>query len=208
MDSTCSEAGCVPVRGAVARALGLLVLVLFLVLGFPARAIGAAGFEDIGKVGLAVKAGECAGQMGAQASWNLSGHWQIAAGVGDAYTLLGILERARIRTDSYYALGKYYFKHLYLAAGYTYWISKARVESEGRFEEDEKSEHGLPIHLGYEFGKRKGFFFSTSIGYVFVPWGGGRTLEVVLPGARAINQTPDSGPSVGASVGYYFDVFK
>ncbi|HLP41292.1 MAG TPA: hypothetical protein VK465_07275 [Fibrobacteria bacterium] len=198
----------VQVRGAAARALGLLSFVLVLVLSLPVGTPLAAGFEDIGKVGLAIKAGECAGPMGAQASWNLSGHWQLATGVGGANPLASVLERARFRTDSYYALGKYYFEHLYLAAGYTYWISKARVESGGRFEEDEKSEHGLPIHLGYEFGKRKGFFFSTSIGYVFVPWGGGRTLEVILPGARAINQTPDSGPSVGASVGYYFDAFK
>ena len=63
------------------------------------------------------------------------------------------------------------------------------------------------MHLGYEFGNRQGFYFAASAGVFYVFKDGGE--RVMGPGESAWSdaKTVDTGPSVGLTLGYYFDVF-
>lgn len=169
------------------------------ILPFP----GLAGdFGSIGPIGLGLKTGESAGGFGAHIAYNFSPRWQASAGVGGA-SIPYVVEYGDVRTDSYFLIGKYYLRHLYFAAGYSH--KRTRVEHlEGTLYRNAASVHGIPLHLGYEFGKREGFFFSTSIGFLYIPVGGGRRI---LSGPSLLynhTTTARSGPSVGVSLGYYF----
>lgn len=167
-----------------------------------------ASSRSIGQLGLALKTGENAGGFGAQASYNFDAHWQAAAGVGGA-SIPWFLELGDARTDSYFVMGKYYFKHLYFGAGYS--VKRARLaKSLGDVVEQRTSDaHGIPLTLGYEFGHRKGFYFSSSIGFLQVFKNGGQTLRIedpANPDNFASVTTASSGPSMGLSIGYYFDM--
>lgn len=157
-------------------------------------------------MGLALKAGEGGGAIGTQVAWNLSPHWQAALGVGGAGVPY-IIDVGSERTDSYYLLGKYYLKHVYFAAGYSLKHSRVYATVDGIVYRESAASHGIPLHLGYEFGNRQGFFFAASAGYLYVFRNGGE--RVMGPGEESWSnaRTEDSGPSLGFTLGYYFDVF-
>jgi hypothetical protein len=150
---------------------------------------------------------QAAGPMGVQLSWNITRHLQFCAGGGGTSDLLAALDRSR--TDSYFLMGKYYLDHVFLETGYALKSTKAEnveVEMAGaeRAVSVSRTEQAIPIHLGYEFGHRRGFYFATSVGYFYVIGGGDvvvSTRTAADPGKSATSAK--SGPTVGLSVGYY-----
>lgn len=175
----------------------VIALVLGPVLPAPARA------EPFGPYGLAIKTGEGAGGFGAQLAYNFTSHWQACAGVGGA-SIPYILEFGHSRTDSYFLMGKYFLHHLYFGAGYSQKRTRVERSNKERLYRDQGVEHGLLTHLGYEFGNRQGFFFSTSIGFLYIPGGGGRTLIAGEGPNVSEAKTAATGPSIGITLGHYF----
>lgn len=176
-----------------------LALMAFLLL---AAAPSPRAQSDFGRVGLALKSGAAAGPMGIQLSWNFSPHLQASIGGGGTSELLAVLDRSR--TDSYFLLGKYYLKHLYLETGYSLKTTKAENVVSEQVRMASRTEQGIPIHLGYEFGHRRGFFFATAMGYHYVIGGGGVVVSPRIdanPGKSATSA--ESGLTAGVSVGYY-----
>lgn len=159
--------------------------------------------REVGRLGLAVKSGEGSGGFGAQAAYNFDSHWQALVGVGGA-SIPYILEYGNARTDSYFLMGKYFFRHLYLATGYSHKRSRADRAILGRVYRDAASAHGLPLHVGYEFGHRRGFFFSTSVGLLYVFRGADREVRAGTDTTWTTIRTAATGPSVGLTLGYYF----
>lgn len=176
-----------------------LVLLLSLVL-----AATAARAQDFGRYGLSLKMGECAGAFGIHAAYNLDRHWQLAAGVGGTGLPLFLAQFGDARTDSYFVLGRAYLKHLYFSTGYSVKRSRVTMGIDGAVFEESATAHGIPFHLGYEFGRRRGFFFSTSVGFLYVFKNAGKTVKIEQPRGTAITETAQSSPSVGMSLGYYF----
>lgn len=174
-----------------------LPILLLLALISPARAQA-----EYGRFGLALKTGAAAGPMGIQLSWNFSPHLQICAGGGGTSELLAVLDRSR--TDSYFLMGKYYLKHVFFETGYSRKTTKAEnVESE-QVRKTFRTEQGIPLHIGYEFGHRRGFFFATSAGYYHVIGGGGVVVSPRIDASPGVSaRSAESGPTAGASVGYY-----
>ena len=163
------------------------------------------GPRPYGRFGLGLKSGEAAGAMGIQVAWNFNRHLQACAGAGgmtDLDVALAFL-KDRSRTDSYYLLGKVYWDHLYLSTGYSLKVSKIEEAMSGGVFTANKSEQGIPFHLGYEFGHRQGFFYSTSVGYLYVFGGGNRDVAkgTILVSSKA--RTAKTGPSFGMAIGYY-----
>lgn len=185
-------ARCAPL--AIALALGLLLHV-------PARA------GTFGPYGLAIKTGEGAGGFGAQLAYNLTPHWQACAGVGGA-SIPYILEFGHSRTDSYFLMGKYFLHHLYFGAGYSQKRTRVERSNKERLYRDQGVEHGLLTHLGYEFGNRQGFYFSTSIGFLYIPGGGDRKLSAGEGPNVSEANTAATGPSIGITLGHYFQGFR
>lgn len=178
-----------------------IALVLGPLLSLPARA------QPFGPFGLAIKAGEGAGGFGAQLAYNLTPHWQACAGVGGA-SIPYILEFGHARTDSYFLMGKYYLHHLYFGMGYSQKRTRVERSVNERFFRDQGEEHGVLTHLGYEFGNRLGFFFSTSIGFLYVPGGGDKKLAAGEGPNVSEANTASSGPSVGITLGHYFQGYR
>jgi hypothetical protein len=161
--------------------------------------------QEFGRLGLAVKSGESSGGFGAQFAYNFDPHWQAVVGVGGA-SIPYILEFGNARTDSHFLMGKYFFRHLFLASGYSHKRSRADRAIGGRVYRDAASAHGLPFHVGYEFGNRKGFFFSTSVGLLYVFQGGDREVRAGADSLWTTIRTAATGPSVGLTLGYYFSL--
>jgi hypothetical protein len=159
--------------------------------------------REFGRFGLALKSGEAAGTLGIQLSWNFSWHAQICAGTGGVADLNFYLIGDRGRTDSYYVLGKAYWKHLYLTTGYSLKISKVERTLATKVITAAQSEQGIPLHLGYEFGRRSGFFFATSVGYLYIFGGGNRDVATGSAIGPTKSRTAKSSPSLGMSIGYY-----
>ena len=159
--------------------------------------------QEPGRFGLAVKTGEGSGGFGAQAAYNFDPHWQALIGVGGA-SIPYLFEYSNARTDSYFLLGKYYFRHLFLASGYSHKRSRADRAIDGVIYRDAASAHGIPLHVGYEFGMRRGFFFSTSVGLLYVFRGGDREVRAGTDSVWTRIRTAATGPSVGLTLGYYF----
>lgn len=174
-----------------------IALVLGPLLQAPARA------QSFGPYGLAIKTGEGAGGFGAQVAYNVTPHLQACAGVGGA-SIPYILEFGHSRTDSYFLMGKYFLHHLYFGAGYSQKRTRVERSIKGRLYRDQGVEHGLLTHLGYEFGNRQGFFFSTSIGFLYIPGGGDRKLTAGEGPDGYETNTAATGPSIGITLGYYF----
>jgi hypothetical protein len=164
---------------------------------------------DFGRIGVALKSGAAAGAMGIQLAWNFSPHIQLCAGGGGTSDFFSLFDRNRTgnsfsRTDSYFMMGKYYLKHVFFESGYALKV----VQSENIVSESVhrkfRFQSAIPMHVGYEFGHRRGFYFATSAGY-FLGIGGRAGFS--LPGADLRDLTgyasADSGPTVGLSVGYY-----
>jgi hypothetical protein len=161
-----------------------------------------------GDLGLSLKTGEGGGGIGAQLAYNFTPHWQAALGVGGAgIPYLIILDMDNTRTDSYSLLGKYYWKHVYLSTGYSLKRTRVYKKESGIVHRASAASHGIPLHLGYEFGNRKGFYFSASAGLFYVFRNGG--AKVMGPGEEAWSdaRTVDTGAGLGFTLGYYFDVF-
>lgn len=161
----------------------------------------------IGDLGLSLKAGESGGGFGTQLAYNLNPSWQAALGVGGA-SIPYFIEFGNTRTDSYYLMGKYYLHHLYFATGYSLKHTRVVVASGGDVHRGSASAHGIPLHIGYEFGSRSGFFFATSIGMLYVFRNGEE--QVLKDGEEAWSdaRTVATGPSVGFTLGYYFHLFR
>lgn len=162
--------------------------------------------QEYGRFGLAVKSGEAAGPMGIQLAWNLSPHLQLCAGGGGVADLLIYVNRSR--TDSYFLTGKAYLKHLYVQTGYSLKVTKSEYldpeQKERGVLKASRAEHGIPLHIGYEFGHRRGFYFSTSAGILIVPDGGGKRVGPFVDGIpKSDAVSARTGPSFGMSVGYY-----
>ena len=158
-----------------------------------------------GNMGLSLKTGEGGGSIGAQLAYNFDPHWQAAFGVGGA-GIPYIAELGKVRTDSYSLIGKYYLKHVYLSTGYSLKHTRVREYADNAVHRASAASNGIPLHLGYEFGNRKGFFFSASAGLLYVFRNGGE--RVMGPGDAAWSdaRTVDTGPSLGLAVGYYFSL--
>lgn len=159
--------------------------------------------RDFGRFGLALKSGEAAGILGIQLAWNFSWQAQLCLGTGGVTDLNFYLLGDRGRTDSYYLLGKVFWDHVYLATGYSLKISKVERTFGLVVHTASKSEQGIPLHLGYEFGHRSGFFFATSVGYLFIFGGGNRDVAAGTAIGPTKSRTAKSDPSLGMSVGYY-----
>lgn len=162
---------------------------------------------DPGRLGLSLKAGEAGGVFGTQLAYNFDANWQATLGVGGA-GIPYLIEFGNARTDSYALLGKYYLKHVYLATGYSLKRTRVVVVSGGETHRGDLTAHGLPVYLGYEFGNRRGFFFSTSVGLVYVFKNGDRRVMGPEDAAWSDARTVKSGPSLGLTLGYYFDLFR
>lgn len=181
--------------------LVLLLLPLLLPVSAAAQAFGP------GAIGLSLKAGEGGGVLGAQLAYNFDAHWQAALGVGGA-GIPYLLEFGEARTDNYSLMGKYYLKHVFFATGYSLKRTRVVRVANGELHRGERSAHGLPLYVGYEFGNRRGFFFSTSMGLLYVFKNDDR--QVMGPGDEVWSdaRTAKTGPSLGLTLGYYFDVFS
>ncbi len=159
--------------------------------------------REFGRFGLALKTGEAAGAMGIQVAWNFTRHAQICGGVGGVADLDPFLSGNRGRTDSYFLLAKGYRDHLYVATGYSLKNSRIEKAVTGSLYTATRPEHGIPFHIGYEFGHRSGFFYATSIGYLYVFGGGHRDVAAGSAIISSTSRTAKSGPSLGMSIGYY-----
>ena len=158
--------------------------------------------REYGRFGLAVKSGAAAGPMGIQLAWNLSRHFQLCAGGGGTTELLSILDRSR--TDSYFVLGKYYLDHLFFESGFARKTTKAELIQGEEAHLAYRTEQAIPFQIGYEFGHRMGFYFSTTAGYFYVLGGGGkRAIPSNDPKPESAPRSAESGPTIGLSVGYY-----
>lgn len=158
--------------------------------------------REYGRFGLAVKSGAAAGPMGIQLAYNFSRHLQICAGGGGTTDLLSIIDRSR--TDSYFVTGKYYLDHVFFETGYARKTTKAEQLQGEAAELAYRTEQAIPLHIGYEFGHRLGFYFATTAGYFYVIGDGGVVVTPRIgadPGKTA--KSAESGPTVGLSVGYY-----
>jgi hypothetical protein len=157
--------------------------------------------REYGRFGLAIKSGAAAGPMGIQLAYNFSRHLQICIGGGGTTDLLSIIDRSR--TDSYFAMGKYFFDHVFFETGYARKTTKAEYLQGESAESTYRTEQAIPLHIGYEFGHRLGFYFAATAGYFYVLGKGG--VEVSPRGAADPGKTKsaESGPTVGLSVGYY-----
>lgn len=158
--------------------------------------------RDFNRFGLSLKSGEAAGPMGIQLSMNFNKHFQACIGGGGTAELLVWEDRSR--TDSYFAMGKAYLKHLYFETGYSLKVTKAENVVAEQARTARRAEHGIPLYVGYEFGHRRGFYFSTAAGFLYVIGGGGHVVTPQIgakPGEAATSA--ESGPSFGMSVGYY-----
>lgn len=176
-------------------------LLLILALSLAANAARA---QEFGRFGLSLKMGECAGAFGIHAAYNLDRHWQLAAGVGGTGLPMFLAQFGDARTDSYFLLGRAYLKHLYFSTGYSLKRSRVTMGIDGIVYDESAIAHGIPFHLGYEFGRRRGFFFATSIGFLYVFKGGGETVKIDQPRGTATTQAAQTSPSIGVSLGYYF----
>ncbi len=166
-------------------------------------AVASAGAaQEYNRFGISLKSGEGAGPMGIQLAWNFNRHAQACIGGGGTAELISFLDRSR--TDSYFAMGKLYLDHLYFESGYSLKTTRAENVFEEKVRLAKRTEQGIPAYIGYEFGHRRGFYFSTAAGYLYVFGGGG---VAVTPQIDAKKGTPaksaESGPSFGMSVGYY-----
>jgi hypothetical protein len=159
--------------------------------------------EPFCRFGVGIKTGESAGGFGSQFSYNFSRHWQASIGAGGISAFSWSTSSFDSRTDSYFALGRYYLDHLFFATGYSLKITQVQLERGGVFYEASRTAHGIPVYLGYEFGDRMGFFFAASAGGLWVPVNGGKTVSVTADGETVSSDAAGSGPSVGLSVGYY-----
>jgi hypothetical protein len=165
------------------------------------------GIPSHGDLGLSLKAGESGGGFGTQLSYNFDAHWQAAVGVGGA-GIPYLIEFGSTRTDSYYLMGKYYLRHLYFATGYCLKRTRVVVSSGGEIHTGAASAHGIPLHLGYEFGNRKGFYFAASAGLLYVFRNGDRKVMGPEQAAWSDARTAATGPSVGFTLGYYFGLLQ
>jgi hypothetical protein len=172
---------------------------------------GAAALEepDFGRIGLALKSGAAAGAMGIQIAWNFTPHLQLCAGGGGTSDFFSLFDRNRTgnsfsRTDSYFMMGKVYLDHVFFESGYALKVVQAETIVSERVRRAFRFQSAIPMHVGYEFGHRRGFYFATSAGYFL---GVGGRAGFSLPGADIRQLTgyasADSGPTVGLSVGYY-----
>lgn len=159
-----------------------------------------------GNIGLSLKSGEGGGSIGAQLAYNFNSHWQAAFGVGGA-GIPYFVELGKVRTDSYSLIGKYYLKHVYLSTGYSLKHTRVREYAADTFHRASAFSHGIPLHLGYEFGNRKGFFFSASAGLLYVFRNGGERVMGPEKEAWSDARTVDTGAGLGFTLGYYFDAF-
>ncbi|MDB5051062.1 MAG: hypothetical protein JWO30_4133 [Fibrobacteres bacterium] len=160
------------------------------------------GAQEYGRMGLALKSGAAAGPMGIQLAWNFSPHIQICAGGGGTSDLLAVLDRSR--TDSYFLMGKYYLQHLFFETGYALKTTKAENVVMEKSRLVSRTEQAIPMHIGYEFGHRRGFYFATSVGYFYVIGGGGAVVSPRIDASQGVSATSaESGPTAGLSVGYY-----
>ncbi|MEO7776597.1 MAG: hypothetical protein ABIY63_03640 [Fibrobacteria bacterium] len=186
---------------AVALRMGLppimmLMIMLMIAMPVPLRA------QEYGRFGLGLKTGAAAGPMGVQIAWNFSPHFQVSGGGGGTSDLLAVLDRSR--TDSYFLLGKYYLQHVFFEGGYALKTTKAENVQSEKVRSVSRTEQAIPMHVGYEFGHRRGFYFATSIGYFLVIGGGGVVVSPRIDASAGKSATSaESGPTAGLSVGYY-----
>lgn len=172
--------------------------------GAGAAGAGAAGGEEreYGRFGLAVKTGAAAGPMGIQLAYNFSRRLQLCAGGGGTSEFLSLLDRSR--TDSYFIMGKYYFKHVFFESGYARKTTRAESIEGENAERRYITEQAIPLHVGYEFGHRLGFYFSTTAGYFHVIGDGGVLVSPRSnPDPKLSVRSAESGFTAGLSVGYY-----
>ena len=152
-------------------------------------------------LGLGIKAGESSGLAGLQASYNVTRDIQVNGGYGTmGMSMLG----DNFRSESYFVAAKYYLGGWYASTGYTRKITSIELTAEGKEYSDSRSENGIPLHIGYEFGGRNGFYTTLSVGYLNVLGGGGKSFSVGTPQNNAGSTSAQSGPSLGLGLGFYF----
>jgi hypothetical protein len=165
--------------------------------------------QEYGRFGLALKSGAAAGPMGIQLALNLSPHYQLCAGGGCTSDILYLFDRGRTgtsfkRTDSYFFMGKYYLEHVFFEMGYGLKVTKSENIQSDQVRRSSLIRHAIPMHVGYEFGHRRGFYFASSIGYFYVVGEKGVEVQPDLDvGSLTGAVSAGSGPTVGISVGYY-----
>lgn len=165
-------------------------------------AAAAAQDGNLNHVGLGLKVGESAGLVGMQLSANLSRDLQINAGWGLTVSSVSIMGSA-IEESSRFAAARYYHGGWYASTGYTRKTVSVSATLDGKVYSDTRAEHGIPVHLGYEFGGRTGFYSSLSFGYLNILGGGGETILVGTDQDNTGTKSAASGVSIGLGLGYY-----
>lgn len=170
----------------------------FLLCGFAAATAQAGAFNH---VGLGLKVGESTGLLGLQLSANVTKDIQLNAGWGT--TLLTMDETDNFELRSYFAAAKYYYGGWYASTGYARKVASVETTVDNRTYKSAATEHGIPMHLGYEFGGRTGFYTTLSVGYLAILSGGGDKLTAGTPQTNVGTTTTESGLSLGLGIGYY-----
>jgi hypothetical protein len=161
----------------------------------------AAQAESFNHVGLGLKTGESTGLLGLQLSANITKDVQLNAGWGTSALTIDQTDKMQVR--SIFAAAKYYYGGWYASTGYTRKEVSVETEVDGRTYSDSKAEHGIPLHIGYEFGGRTGFYTTVSAGFLTILGGGGEKLIAGTPQTNVGTTTTESGLSLGLGIGYY-----
>lgn len=156
---------------------------------------------SINRIGLGIKAGESTGLAGMQVSYNVTRDVQINGGYG----ALGMtMNDDDYKSQSYFVAAKYYLGGWYASTGYTRKTASLELTADGKKYSNSVTENGIPLHLGYEFGGRSGFYTTLSAGYLHILGDGGRKFSAGTPQNNAGGFSAESGVSLGLGLGFYF----
>jgi hypothetical protein len=141
--------------------------------------------------------------LGLQLSANLTPDIQVNAGWGTTAVAITGDGSNDFSFHSLYAAAKYYYGGWYASSGYVRKTVEVSVTSEGKEYSASRTEHGIPLHLGYEFGGRTGFYTTLSAGYLTILGKGGETVRAAGGLEAAETTSAISGLSIGLGIGYY-----
>lgn len=173
---------------------------LALALGITATAARADTFNH---AGLGLKIGENTGLFGFQASANLTRDLQVNAGWGTTSVGITLGESNDFTFRSIFAAAKYYYGGWYASTGYTRKSVTVETTVDGKEYSSSRAEHGIPLHVGYEFGGRTGFYTTLSAGYLTILGGGDKEVRAGTATQFAETNSSASGVSIGLGLGYY-----
>lgn len=158
---------------------------------------------DFNHAGIGLKIGENTGLLGLQLSANLTPDLQINAGWGTTALAITTDESNDFTFRSLFAAAKYYYGGWYASTGYVRKAVTVETTVDGQAYSASRAEHGIPLHAGYEFGGRTGFYTTVSAGYLAVLGGGDKEVRAGTATQFAETNSAASGVSIGLGLGYY-----